>query len=61
VTTLLRAIGFESDKDILSIFDLADEVKVTKAHMKEAVGRKLAARVLKTWVRTSWMRIPVRW
>jgi DNA-directed RNA polymerase subunit beta len=50
VTTLLRAIGFESDKDILSIFDLADEVKVTKAHMKEAVGRKLAARVLKTWV-----------
>ncbi|MBK9514329.1 MAG: DNA-directed RNA polymerase subunit beta [Flavobacteriales bacterium] len=50
VTTLLRAIGFESDKDILSIFDLADEVKVTKANMKEAVGRKLAARVLKTWV-----------
>jgi DNA-directed RNA polymerase subunit beta len=50
VTTLLRAIGFESDKDILSIFDLADEVKVTKANMKDAVGRKLAARVLKTWV-----------
>ena len=50
VTTLLRAIGFESDKDILSIFDLADEVKVTKANMKEAVGRRLAARVLKTWV-----------
>jgi DNA-directed RNA polymerase subunit beta len=50
VTTLLRAIGFESDKDILAIFDLADEVKVTKANMKEAVGRKLAARVLKTWV-----------
>ena len=50
VTTLLRAIGFESDKDILEIFDLADEVKVTKANMKEAVGRKLAARVLKTWV-----------
>ncbi len=50
VTSLLRAIGFESDKDILSIFDLADEVKVTKANMKEAVGRKLAARVLKTWV-----------
>ncbi|MBX2980412.1 MAG: DNA-directed RNA polymerase subunit beta [Flavobacteriales bacterium] len=50
VTTLLRAIGFESDKDILSIFDLADEVKVTKAAMKEMVGRKLAARVLKSWV-----------
>ncbi|MBK6754661.1 MAG: DNA-directed RNA polymerase subunit beta [Flavobacteriales bacterium] len=50
VTTLLRAIGFESDKDILEIFGLADEVKVTKANMKEAVGRKLAARVLKTWV-----------
>ncbi|MBK7942057.1 MAG: DNA-directed RNA polymerase subunit beta [Flavobacteriales bacterium] len=50
VTTLLRAIGFESDKDILNIFGLADEVKVTKAAMKEAVGRKLAARVLKTWV-----------
>ncbi len=50
VTTLLRAIGFESDKDILEIFDLADEVKVTKANMKEAVGRKLAARVLKSWV-----------
>jgi DNA-directed RNA polymerase subunit beta len=47
---LLRAIGFESDKDILNIFDLADEVKVTKANMKEAVGRKLAARVLKSWV-----------
>ncbi|MCC6577229.1 MAG: DNA-directed RNA polymerase subunit beta [Flavobacteriales bacterium] len=50
VTTLLRAIGFESDKDILNIFGLADEVKVTKAAMKEAVGRKLAARVLKSWV-----------
>ncbi|MBL0036033.1 MAG: DNA-directed RNA polymerase subunit beta [Flavobacteriales bacterium] len=50
VTTLLRAIGFESDKQILEIFGLADEVKVTKANMKEAVGRKLAARVLKTWV-----------
>ncbi|MBK6341049.1 MAG: DNA-directed RNA polymerase subunit beta [Flavobacteriales bacterium] len=50
VTTLLRAIGFESDKQILEIFGLADEIKVTKAHMKEAVGRKLAARVLKTWV-----------
>ncbi len=50
VTTLLRAIGYESDKDILNIFDLADEIKVTKANMKEAVGRKLAARVLKSWV-----------
>ena len=50
VTTLLRAIGYESDKDILEIFGLADEVKVTKAAMKEAVGRRLAARVLKTWV-----------
>jgi DNA-directed RNA polymerase subunit beta len=50
VTTLLRAIGFESDKDILEIFGLADEIKVTKANLKEAVGRRLAARVLKTWV-----------
>ena len=49
VTTLLRAIGFEQDKDILQIFDLAEEVKVNKKNMKEAVGRKLAARVLKTW------------
>ena len=50
VTTLFRAIGFESDKDILEIFDLADEVKVTKAGLKKVLGRKLAARVLKTWV-----------
>jgi DNA-directed RNA polymerase subunit beta len=50
VTTLLRAIGFESDKQILEIFGLADEIKVTKAALKEAVGRKLAARVLKSWV-----------
>ncbi len=50
VTTLLRAIGFESDKEILEIFDLADEVKVSKAEVKKLVGRKLAARVLKTWV-----------
>ena len=49
VTTLLRAIGFEQDKDILQIFDLAEEVKVNKKNMKEAIGRKLAARVLKTW------------
>ncbi|MFZ4612904.1 MAG: DNA-directed RNA polymerase subunit beta [Bacteroidia bacterium] len=50
VTTLLRAIGFESDKDILEIFNLADEMKVTKTGIKAAIGRKLAARVLKTWV-----------
>ena len=45
VTTLLRAIGYEQDKDILQIFDLAEEVKVNKKNMKEAIGRKLAARV----------------
>ncbi len=50
VTTLLRAIGYESDRDILEIFDLADEVKVTKSGLKRVVGRKLAARVLKSWV-----------
>ncbi|RIJ47313.1 DNA-directed RNA polymerase subunit beta [Maribellus luteus] len=50
VTTLLRAIGFESDKDILEIFDLADEIKVSKTGLKKLVGRKLAARVLKSWV-----------
>ncbi|MDG2343156.1 MAG: DNA-directed RNA polymerase subunit beta, partial [Flavobacteriales bacterium] len=50
VTTLFRAIGYESDKDILEIFDLADEIKATKAALKKAVGRKLAARVLKSWV-----------
>ena len=50
VTTLLRAIGFESDKDILEIFGLAEEVKVNKTNLKKAVGRRLAARVLKTWV-----------
>ena len=49
VTTLLRSIGFESDKQILEIFGLADEVKVSKAGLKKYVGRKLAARVLKTW------------
>ena len=49
----LRAIGFESDKQILEIFGLADEIKVTKAALKESVGRKLAARVLKTWVEDS--------
>jgi DNA-directed RNA polymerase subunit beta len=50
VTTLLRAIGFESDKQILEIFGLADEVKVSKAGLKREVGRRLAARVLKTWI-----------
>jgi DNA-directed RNA polymerase subunit beta len=50
VTTLLRAIGYQSDKDILGIFDLADEVKVSKSGLKKVMGRKLAARVLKTWV-----------
>ncbi|MDD3196077.1 MAG: DNA-directed RNA polymerase subunit beta [Paludibacter sp.] len=50
VTTLLRAIGFESDKDILEIFNLAEEIKVNKASLKKALGQKLAARVLKSWV-----------
>lgn len=50
VTTLLRAIGFESDKDILEIFNLADEVKVSKVNLKKVVGQRLAARVLKTWI-----------
>ncbi len=50
VTTLLRAIGYESDKDILEIFNLADEIKVTKTALKKVVGKKLAARVLKSWI-----------
>ncbi|MDE6486077.1 MAG: DNA-directed RNA polymerase subunit beta [Muribaculaceae bacterium] len=50
VTTLLRAIGLESDKDIIEIFGLAEEIKVNKTNLKKAVGRKLAARVLKTWI-----------
>jgi DNA-directed RNA polymerase subunit beta len=49
VTTLLRAIGYNTDKDIIDIFGLADEVKVTAKSLKENKGRKLAARVLKTW------------
>jgi DNA-directed RNA polymerase subunit beta len=49
VTTLLRAIGYDTDKDILEIFNLADEIKVNKTQLKKVVGRKLAARVLKTW------------
>lgn len=50
VTTLLRAIGYDSDKDILELFELADEVKVSKSGLKKFLGRKLAARVLKKWV-----------
>ncbi|MFW6389429.1 MAG: DNA-directed RNA polymerase subunit beta, partial [Marinilabiliaceae bacterium] len=50
VTTLLRAIGYESDKDVLEIFNLADEIKVSKTALKKVLGRKLAARVLKTWI-----------
>jgi len=50
ITTLLRAIGFETDKDILEIFDLAQEVKVNKTNLKKMVGRKLAARVVRSWV-----------
>ena len=50
VTTLLRAIGFETDKDILQIFNLAEELKVNKTNLKKAIGRRLAARVLKSWV-----------
>ncbi|MDR1883778.1 MAG: DNA-directed RNA polymerase subunit beta [Prevotella sp.] len=50
VTTLLRAIGFESDRSILEIFDLAEEVKVTKQNIKKVLGRKLAARILRTWM-----------
>ena len=50
VTTLLRAIGLESDKDIIDIFGLAEEMKVNKTNLKKAIGRKLAARVVKTWI-----------
>src|SRR6187431_1524133 len=49
VTTLLRAIGFDSDREILSLFELAEEVKVSKATLKKAIGRKLAARILRKW------------
>ena len=49
VTTLLRAIGFEDDKDILQIFDLCEEVKVNKKNLKAAIGRKLAGNVMKSW------------
>ena len=50
VTTLLRAIGLESDKDIIEEFGLAEELKVNKTNLKKAIGKRLAARVLKTWV-----------
>ncbi len=49
VTTLLRAIGYESDKDILQIFDLAEEIEVSPKHRRDLIGKKLAARVLKSW------------
>ncbi len=50
VTTLLRAIGYETDKDILEIFNLADEIKASKAGLKRSIGRRLAARVVRSWV-----------
>ncbi|NVK84533.1 MAG: DNA-directed RNA polymerase subunit beta, partial [Cytophagia bacterium] len=50
VTTLLRAIGYGTDKDILDLFGLSEEIKANKTQLKKAVGRKLAARVLRTWV-----------
>ena len=49
VTTLLRAIGFEKDKDILQIFDLAEEVKVNKKNLNACIGRILAANIMKSW------------
>lgn len=49
VTTMLRAIGYETDKDILQIFDLCEDVMVTKKNLKDAIGRKLAGNVMKTW------------
>jgi len=50
LTTLFRAMGYETDKDILEIFGLADEVKIAKSTLKKLVGRRLAARLLKTWI-----------
>ncbi len=50
VTTLLRAIDYETDKDILDLFGLAEEIKVNKRNLKKAIGRKLAARVLRSWI-----------
>ena len=50
VTTLLRAIGYETDKDILEIFNLAQEIKVSKTGLKKVIGRRLAARVVRAWI-----------
>ena len=50
MTTLLRAIGFESDKQILDLFDLSEEVKVTRANLEKHIGRRLAGRVTKTYI-----------
>ena len=50
VTTLLRAIGYETDKDILDLFGLAEDIKVTKTNLKKVLGRRLAARVLRSWI-----------
>ncbi|MBC8488894.1 MAG: DNA-directed RNA polymerase subunit beta, partial [Bacteroidetes bacterium] len=50
ITTLLRAIGYESDKDILEIFNLAEEIKVSKSGLKKVLGRRLAARVVRSWI-----------
>ncbi len=50
VTTLLRAIGYETDKDILDLFGLAEDVKVSKTGLKKVLGRRLAARVLRSWI-----------
>ena len=50
VTTLLRAIGYANDKDILLLFNLAEEVKVNKTNLKKVIGRKVAGRVVRTWV-----------
>ena len=50
VTTLLRAIGYETDKDILDLFGLAEDIKVTKTGLKKVLGRRLAARVLRSWI-----------
>mgnify|MGYP003311921073 CR=1 FL=1 len=50
ITTLLRAVGYETDKDILDIFGLAEEVKVTKSNMKKLIGKRLAERVVYSWI-----------
>jgi len=60
VTTLLRAIGFESDKDILEIFDLAQEIKATKPNLKKLIGRKLVARVVRAWIEILLTKILVK-